>query len=64
MIRYIPVDLLSVDMAGLMDGALLPTIKCSNCGMSVEISEMGDHVCKRVPGSCSTENKSIIYLPY
>ncbi|KAH3431538.1 hypothetical protein KXV60_002342 [Aspergillus fumigatus] len=40
-------------MAGLMDGALLPTIKCSNCGMSVEISEMGDHVCKRVPASPS-----------
>ncbi|GFF33135.1 paxillin-like protein 1 [Aspergillus udagawae] len=36
-------------MAGLMDGALLPTIKCSNCGMSVEISEMGDHICKPTP---------------
>jgi hypothetical protein len=42
-------------MAGLMEGALLPTIKCSNCGMSVEISEMGDHICKPAPGSCSTE---------
>ncbi|RHZ43239.1 uncharacterized protein CDV56_101205 [Aspergillus thermomutatus] len=36
-------------MAGLMDAGLLPTIKCSNCGMSVEISEMGDHVCKPGP---------------
>ncbi|RHZ68335.1 hypothetical protein CDV55_105245 [Aspergillus turcosus] len=40
-------------MAGLMDGALLPTIKCSNCGMNVEISEMGDHVCKSAPASPS-----------
>jgi hypothetical protein len=38
-------------MAGLMDGALLPTIKCSLCGQNVEISEMGDHVCKSAPGS-------------
>ncbi|KAF7173727.1 hypothetical protein CNMCM6106_007764 [Aspergillus hiratsukae] len=40
-------------MAGLMDGALLPTIKCSICGMNVEISEMGDHVCKSAPASPS-----------
>ncbi|KAI9730847.1 MAG: hypothetical protein M1834_005565 [Cirrosporium novae-zelandiae] len=26
-------------------GAMLPSIKCSNCGNNVEISMMGDHVC-------------------
>ncbi|KAE8356098.1 hypothetical protein BDV28DRAFT_2198 [Aspergillus coremiiformis] len=33
-------------MAATMDIGLLPTIKCSNCGRSVEISVMGDHVCE------------------
>ncbi|OGM49954.1 LIM domain protein [Aspergillus bombycis] len=32
-------------MAATMNMGLLPTIKCSNCGMNVEISAMGDHVC-------------------
>ncbi|KAL1984181.1 hypothetical protein VTN96DRAFT_9402 [Rasamsonia emersonii] len=30
------------DLAGL-----LPTIKCSNCNMNVEISAMGEHVCQK-----------------
>ncbi|RAL14328.1 LIM domain-containing protein [Aspergillus homomorphus CBS 101889] len=34
-------------MAASMDLGLLPMIKCSNCGMSVEISAMGDHVCAK-----------------
>ncbi|RAK95720.1 LIM domain-containing protein [Aspergillus ibericus CBS 121593] len=34
-------------MASAMDAGLLPMIKCSNCGMSVEISAMGDHVCAK-----------------
>ena len=41
-----------------MEGGLLPMIKCSNCGMSVEISSMGDHVCvKPMPG------KYLFFLP-
>lgn len=32
------------DMAAL-DAGILPTIKCSNCGVGVDISAMGDHVC-------------------
>ncbi|KAF7586623.1 hypothetical protein BBP40_008559 [Aspergillus hancockii] len=28
---------------------ILPTIKCSNCGVKVEISVMGDHVCTVTP---------------
>ncbi|EAW11733.1 LIM domain-containing protein [Aspergillus clavatus NRRL 1] len=36
-------------MAGLMGAGFLPTIKCSNCGLRVEISEMGDHICKPSP---------------
>lgn len=32
-------------MAMAMDAGLLPTIKCSNCGMNVEIMSMGDHIC-------------------
>ncbi|PYH41266.1 LIM domain-containing protein [Aspergillus saccharolyticus JOP 1030-1] len=35
-------------MAPSMDMGLLPMIKCSNCGMSVEISAMGDHVCAKI----------------
>ncbi|KAE8164812.1 hypothetical protein BDV40DRAFT_259779 [Aspergillus tamarii] len=35
-------------MAATMNMGLLPTIKCSNCGMNVEISVMGDHVCAPV----------------
>ncbi|KAL1968390.1 hypothetical protein VTN77DRAFT_1919 [Rasamsonia byssochlamydoides] len=35
-------------MADDMDIAgILPTIKCSNCGMDVEISAMGEHVCAK-----------------
>ncbi|KAJ5170955.1 Zinc finger LIM-type [Penicillium coprophilum] len=30
-----------------MNMGMLPTIKCSNCGCSVEISSMGDHTCIR-----------------
>ncbi|GFN21030.1 hypothetical protein AtubIFM56815_011397 [Aspergillus tubingensis] len=41
-------------MASIMEGGLLPMIKCSNCGMSVEISSMGDHVCvKPMPATPS-----------
>ncbi|PLB42569.1 uncharacterized protein BDW47DRAFT_130372 [Aspergillus candidus] len=32
-------------MAMAMDAGLLPTIKCSNCGLNVEIMSMGDHIC-------------------
>ncbi|OJJ42830.1 hypothetical protein ASPZODRAFT_155082 [Penicilliopsis zonata CBS 506.65] len=33
-------------MADFMEGgSFLPTIKCSSCGVDVEISAMGDHVC-------------------
>ncbi|KAK6823286.1 hypothetical protein RU639_005893 [Aspergillus parasiticus] len=39
-------------MAATMNMGFLPTIKCSNCGMNVEISAMGDHVC--APGSASS----------
>jgi hypothetical protein len=29
----------------------LPTIKCSDCGVDIEISQLADHVC--APGSLS-----------
>ncbi|KAL7799067.1 LIM domain-containing protein [Trichoderma ceciliae] len=32
-------------MPGLRESAFLPTIKCSSCGMQVEISLMGEHAC-------------------
>ncbi|GFP56250.1 hypothetical protein TASIC1_0006042000 [Trichoderma asperellum] len=32
-------------MQGLRESAFLPTIKCSSCGLQVEISLMGEHVC-------------------
>ncbi|OTA03648.1 hypothetical protein A9Z42_0041270 [Trichoderma parareesei] len=32
-------------MSGLRESAFLPTIKCSSCGMQVEISMMGEHAC-------------------
>ncbi|KAK5987216.1 Paxillin-like protein 1 [Cladobotryum mycophilum] len=32
-------------MVALRESALLPTIKCSSCGLQVEISLMGDHLC-------------------
>ncbi|UKZ73074.1 hypothetical protein TrVFT333_000714 [Trichoderma virens FT-333] len=35
-------------MSGLRESAFLPTIKCSSCGMQVEISLMGEHVCPSV----------------
>ncbi|PYI14361.1 hypothetical protein BO99DRAFT_25931 [Aspergillus violaceofuscus CBS 115571] len=34
-------------MAPSMDMGFLPKIKCSNCGIDVEISAMGDHVCAK-----------------
>ncbi|KAI9035610.1 uncharacterized protein KD926_003214 [Aspergillus affinis] len=34
-------------MAATMGLGLLPMIKCSNCGIDVEISAMGDHVCAK-----------------
>ncbi|PLB43297.1 hypothetical protein P170DRAFT_514552 [Aspergillus steynii IBT 23096] len=34
-------------MAATMGLGLLPMIKCSNCGVDVEISSMGDHVCAK-----------------
>lgn len=40
----VPVD----DMA-VVDAGVLPTIKCSNCGIGVDISAMGDHVCHGNP---------------
>lgn len=27
------------------DAGVLPTIKCSSCGLGVDILAMGDHVC-------------------
>ncbi|KAE8150804.1 hypothetical protein BDV25DRAFT_105764 [Aspergillus avenaceus] len=36
-----------------MSAGMLPMIKCSNCGSSVEISEMGDHVCPPTPATSS-----------
>lgn len=33
-------------MVASMDAGFLPSIKCSNCGVNVEISNMGDHVCE------------------
>ncbi|KAL6700665.1 hypothetical protein J3F84DRAFT_127180 [Trichoderma pleuroticola] len=35
-------------MSGLRESAFLPTIKCSSCGLQVEISLMGEHVCPSV----------------
>ncbi|PNP43810.1 hypothetical protein TGAM01_v208642 [Trichoderma gamsii] len=32
-------------MQGLRESAFLPTIKCSSCGLQVEISLMGEHAC-------------------
>ncbi|THD00314.1 hypothetical protein EYZ11_000207 [Aspergillus tanneri] len=32
---------------------LLPMIKCSNCGMDVEISAMGDHICAKTDPAAS-----------
>ncbi|KAE8376643.1 hypothetical protein BDV26DRAFT_282455 [Aspergillus bertholletiae] len=40
-------------MAATMSMGLLPTIKCSNCGMDVEISVMGDHICAPMSASAS-----------
>ncbi|KAL4894454.1 hypothetical protein BDV59DRAFT_11596 [Aspergillus ambiguus] len=31
------------------DPGILPMIKCSNCGINVEISAMGDHICDTSP---------------
>lgn len=32
-----------------LDAALLPAIKCSSCGLNVDIAAMGDHVCESPP---------------
>ncbi|KAL1960559.1 hypothetical protein VTO42DRAFT_7138 [Malbranchea cinnamomea] len=41
-------------MAGRLDETddLLPTIKCSDCGANVSITDIGDHVCSK-PSECS-----------
>lgn len=41
-------------MARPMYASVLPTIKCSDCGRELEISMMGDHICKATPGIIST----------
>ncbi|PWY91316.1 hypothetical protein BO94DRAFT_462438 [Aspergillus sclerotioniger CBS 115572] len=41
-----------------MDAGLLPKIKCSNCGMSVEISAMGDHVCAKTTPAIPSPSQS------
>ncbi|KAG2415934.1 hypothetical protein HFD88_007126 [Aspergillus terreus] len=48
-----------------MDPGLLPSIKCSNCGMSVEISAMGDHICTtaRAPSPPQPPPKYVYEVP-
>ena len=31
----------------MLAGDLLPTIKCSDCGVAVSITDIGDHVCSK-----------------
>lgn len=45
-----------------MDPGLLPSIKCSNCGMSVEISAMGDHICTTARGI--PPQSELLFLTY
>ncbi|PYH89514.1 hypothetical protein BO71DRAFT_108063 [Aspergillus ellipticus CBS 707.79] len=47
-------------MASMMDAGLLPMIKCSNCGMGVEISAMGDHMCATVTATTNSSEPSPI----
>ncbi|KAL8734630.1 MAG: hypothetical protein Q9181_003130 [Wetmoreana brouardii] len=37
-----------------MSTSFLPTIKCSDCNIEIEISAMGDHVCSKTPASSSS----------
>ncbi|KAK9782618.1 hypothetical protein SCAR479_00961 [Seiridium cardinale] len=38
-------------MAAYRESSFMPTVKCSQCGNEVEISMMGEHVCKGAPAT-------------
>lgn len=45
-------------MARPMYASVLPCIKCSDCGVDIPISEMGDHICSGLPGECDQASSS------